>query len=1053
MSATPPNLIQKSRIALALTLIVLCVTVTHFAFELGPRWATEILAIFTLALGSCAYFLKLTEQKNHYRSQKDYFSSLVQHSADGVIVINQKSKILLANSAACDIFGYNSTELLNHSIDLLIPNSERRHHQTLVANSELGHTKKLNRMREIWGVRQDGTEVPLEISISPILVNGEKQFVGIVRDISERRAEQAQLRQREQSLQTITRVSPVGILKLDERSRCLFVNEHWCELIEAQPESSYKTDWMNFIHPGDMPSVQSMLLQLISEQVTRLSREVRVGPIGQWTRVALMTCTAESNADGLSIVAALTDVTELKQIERKMLSQSQMLSTLNQVTNTFLVKHDVQACFSEILNIVLEISESEFGFLSEYMNREQDAKFMRAYAISDISWDEDSRAFYKQYEEKSYMDFYAMDNLFGHVLKTGETVLSNSPLTDSRAGGFPEKHKAMNSFLGLPLTAGDEVLGMIAIANRPGGYDQEVVDFLEPFRVALSSMIRSMRAERERNSALHDLKTAKDEAEQANRSKSMFLATMSHEIRTPMNGIIGMTELLSSSRLDESQSQYIQTIGRSAESLLTIINDVLDISKLEAGKLELFPEPFNLPTLIDDVAKLLQAVAEAKGLKVEINVPEGFYPYYLGDAIRLRQVILNLLGNAIKFTDKGHVEIGARNADSGDHLEIYVQDTGVGISKDQQNKLFGIFEQVDQSASRRFEGTGLGLAICKRLVQKMGGNIQVNSELGIGSRFTVHLHLPRADKPVEKQITHCGEVTDWGDRKLLIVDDNPTNQQVMELLLSQLGFKVDLANNGIEAVRAVTTKPYDLVFMDCQMPEMDGYQATRSIRKQSASKVHLKGLPIVALTANAMAEDRAKCLEAGMDDYLAKPVRRADILACLKLHLDVNPNVSVTTPAEEVEIKEAEEKASASNESIAQPDAEFDSEITELPWVDLDHLADIVGNDAETLVMVLENYRRFLEKDLTTLREAFESDDIDAQKSVLHRMKGGASGSGALRLSATLASVEVILKRGEVISHKDKINAMKAVSSTLKATESDNLALLVKAQQDTQASQ
>jgi signal transduction histidine kinase/ActR/RegA family two-component response regulator len=364
-------------------------------------------------------------------------------------------------------------------------------------------------------------------------------------------------------------------------------------------------------------------------------------------------------------------------------------------------------------------------------------------------------------------------------------------------------------------------------------------------------------------------------AEEATRAKSEFLALMSHEIRTPMNGILGMAQLLELSTLDAEQRSWVEAVRASGDTLLVLINDILDFSKIEAGRMELELRPFDLRHELGSLVELYRPMVEAKSLRLDVSVGE-LPPAVVGDSARLRQIIGNLLSNAIKFTHRG--SIGLVVTTSGEtggalRLDIHVRDTGIGIPAERLHRLFKVFGQGDASTTRLYGGTGLGLVICERLAAAMGGSIRVESALGVGTTFHVHVSLHHAASARIEPVAFAALPVEVARLRVLVVDDNAVNRTLARALLSKLGVEADLVATGREAVVAAHMGEYQVIFMDMQMPELDGLEATRVIRGLELSRQPY----IVALTANAFEADRELCLAAGMDDFLAKPFRLDDL--------------------------------------------------------------------------------------------------------------------------------------------------------------------------------
>jgi signal transduction histidine kinase/CheY-like chemotaxis protein/HPt (histidine-containing phosphotransfer) domain-containing protein len=463
--------------------------------------------------------------------------------------------------------------------------------------------------------------------------------------------------------------------------------------------------------------------------------------------------------------------------------------------------------------------------------------------------------------------------------------------------------------------------------------------------------------------AFESLTTTTRQALETARLKSEFLANMSHEIRTPMNGILGMLEMLSRTSLDERQARFLGTLSSSANGLMVVLDDVLDFSKLDAGKMRLRTVSFRLTSLLEEVAELFAPRAEVKGVRIRLNTSPELPEFIRLDRDRLRQVLTNLLGNAIKFTHRGEVSVTAEKTASG--FAVRVADTGIGIAEEARSKLFQAFSQADGSVTREYGGTGLGLAISRQLSRLMGGDVTCESELDRGSTFSLELPLLPGDPPRVSEAPGAIKESEGprsdAEHLVLVVEDNPVNQQVLTELLRELGYSADVVDNGRAALQQMAVRHYPFVLMDCQMPVLDGYETARLWRAREAGK---QRVPIIAVTAHALEGEREKVLSAGMDDYLTKPLSLNTLSATLRRWSFPEPR-----------LERAPEPASFRTEKAPSPN-------------------------------VMRVFLEHVPAQIRTIAEAVASDDVERLKAAAHRLKGSTSMVGAVRMAALCSALE-----------------------------------------------
>ena len=521
-------------------------------------------------------------------------------------------------------------------------------------------------------------------------------------------------------------------------------------------------------------------------------------------------------------------------------------------------------------------------------------------------------------------------------------------------------------------------------------------------------MVGSLRDITQRKQSELDLIEAKRAAEAANIAKSRFLATMSHEIRTPMNGILGMAQVLLMPGVNETQRcDYARTILNSGQSLLNLLNDILDYSKVEAGKLELAPVAFYPDQLVHEMLALFGDGARSKGLRLQA-IWHGKEITYLADAHRLRQMIANLIGNALKFTAHGEIRIEAREIerDGGTAvLEFAVCDTGIGIPSDKLALLFKPFSQADNSITRQFGGTGLGLSIVKQLTQLMDGEVGVESEVGQGSRFWFRIRAAVDTRSERRRQERQGPAIPFSVQmplrgKLLVVEDDATNQKVIRAMLDTLGISAELAGNGQQAIERIERgESFDLILMDVQMPVMDGITATAQIR-QRERELGESRRTIIALTADAYAADRERCLAAGMDDFLTKPI---DVVVLTRLLGQWLPS-STEQPSAPMAAPVAASTGTTA-EGAVLPASTF-SEVA---------LLEPLGGNRELARLVVESAMSDLPKYLAQLEQFCQADDWQAAERPAHTMKGLAAQIGGLELARRMREADAQLKRGALL--------------------------------------
>ncbi len=616
--------------------------------------------------------------------------------------------------------------------------------------------------------------------------------------------------------------------------------------------------------------------------------------------------------------------------------------------------------------------------------------------IAEISLQESEEKFRDIFE--SFQDIYYRTNLDGEILMI-------SPSVEDLLGYKPDAviGKKLSEFYEFSFrdrNVSDELFKIGYIKNYernikskfgtviPTISNVRIVYNHKDMPIAIEGVARDISSIKQTS---EELRSAKETAEKSLRVKQLFLANMSHEIRTPMNGIIGMIDLLNNSTLDEEQKDYVTTIKRSSETLLNILNDILDLSKLEAGKMQLRPSPISIDATIEKLFALFQNLANSKNIFLDYELDADVPQFINADETRFLQILSNLTSNAIKFTEKGGINILVKKAGKK-RIKFVVKDSGIGISRENVKALFNSFSQVDDSSTKSYGGTGLGLSISKEMAKLMGGTIGVKSELGVGSTFWFTIEAQQVDK-IELVKKFKEDEDDYFKGfgsiipNVLLVDDNQINQKVASEILKKAGCHVHVAGNGIEAIFKVIEYTYDIIFMDIQMPEMDGIAATKKIKE-----LRIKNLaPIIAMTAYSMEDDKERFLNAGMDDYLPKPIKSESIVKMTRKWVLKN---------EVEEIKE--EKKSVFSDKI------INFEVVNQLKLHLD-------ND-----MIADVYSEF-ETETEILITNCKSDDWVEIKSNLHTLKGNASTLGIDQIASIATKIESDLKKKNISNYQNDL--------------------------------
>ena len=791
------------------------------SLSLGISLVTVLIGVLAAAINALIRYKQMLHSLQNNQSR---LSTILDTAVDGIITIDMKGLIVSFNHAAEHVFGWQSAEVLGKDTAILMPKAYHVRHNHFLNNfGQAGQAKILGVGREVTGIRKNGSTFPIRLAMGKADITGETLFVGFITDLTQRNAMKSAMRERDEQLRSLMSNIP-GVT-----FRCLY-NQDWRMLLISDSIKDL-TGWAAeeflqkgqsctlFTHPDDTARVSTEVAAALAKG-QHYAVEYRIRHRdGQEKWVSEMGCAIRDKTGTVQMLDGV--ILDITENKLKNAEYESIARAISQSTSVAEFSMD---------GTILD-ANSTFLTLLGYEKAEI---IGRHHSIFCSAQDAASERYHNKWRDLNRGEF--VQGEFKRLGKNGIELwihASYSPLLN--ADGKPSK----------------VLMFMIDITERT-------------------------RMEQ-------DLKVAKNKAEQAASAKATFLANMSHEIRTPMNAIIGFSEIMMDTDMQSEQRRYMNTINSSAKSLLHLLNDILDSAKLEKGKLELEIMDFALHELLDSVVSTLWVQARHKNLDLQLELDPSTAPYYLGAPDRIRQVLMNLMGNAVKFTEQGCVKLVVKPLENHE-VSFAIIDSGIGIQQDRLDVIFEPFTQADSSMSRKFGGTGLGTTISKQLVELMGGRLIATSEIGIGSCFTMILPLPTgsAQTAPTPLLAHALPAM-----RILVADDIRQNLDLISILLGRDGHQITTASDGLEAVELFNQHIYDLIIMDVQMPQLDGLNAAAQIRMIETEK-NVTRTPIIALTASVLQEDRAAAFEAGMDGFATKPV---DIKALTRemmrvLHVD-----------------------------------------------------------------------------------------------------------------------------------------------------------------------
>jgi PAS domain S-box-containing protein len=1016
-----------------------------------PFYAT--VALTTLTLDGKTYFQNtirdITEQKHAdeaLRASETRYKTLYDASSDAILLRTPDRRIISGNRAAVALFGCkDEAELL-----ALTPADMYTEYQP---DGRLS-SEKAPLMAEIalregsysfeWRYkRKDGTGFLANVLWTRMELEGKQILLTTIRDITEQRRAEEALRASERSYRLLADNLRDVVGTMDFSGRVTYISPSIEQLLGYTVAEMMPMPIDSIISPASLALMQAFFDKAAAaaqtgERIPGATLELEL------IRKDGSTVMAEAVLSGMydesgrvtAIQGVTRDITSRKQAEEERALATRRMESL------LALSHMADKPMEEIIATVVEdgirMTRSAIGFLA-LTNDDESVLTVRYW----------SKSAHATCGVRDQPIVYSLETtgLWGEAVRQRQPIVANDyAAPNPLKRGTPEGHLPIVRYMGIPVFDGQRIVAVAGVANKPTDYDERD---LRQLQLLMEGWWRiAKQKDYELNLAL-----ARDEAQAANRAKSRFLATMSHEIRTPMTAILGYADLLMDPTIDPSvRLQYVTTIRRSGEHLLELINDILDLSKIEAGKMSLSMGQCSLTSLLADVASVVRPRAEQRGIALSIEYSGAIPESIQTDRARLRQTIINLAGNAVKFTEKGSVRIivsflpdGCNGAPA---VQIDVIDTGVGIAKDVLPHLFRPFSQGDPSIAQKFGGTGLGLAISRQLAQMLGGNLNVASQLGRGSTFTLVVPtgnldgIPMLQDPSEavledKERTWSAESHDLTGVRVLLAEDGFDNRELLRVILQRAGVDVEMAINGCVAVQKACEKPFDLILMDMNMPEMDGYEATRLLRDRGYVG------PIVALTANAMVGDCERCRDVGCNEYLAKPIDRRRLIQTIASFVDMKAVAARTAVLRKMAgsmPRAASEAAERTNKSqppphkarqTAAPGRAAPSDQDQAP-TDQEHVLISAYCDDPELASLIHPFVNRLAGQLAEMRQMLCGHKHEELRRLAHRLKGAGGSYGYQQLTDAGKSLE---EAAQAQDDAAEAAALDVVASVIHAVE------------------